>query len=44
MPLNRAQGYPDLGSTSVSKYTPQLYALELLEKFYLTTVFGEIAI
>jgi hypothetical protein len=31
----RAAGYPDLSSAGASVYTPQIYALELLEKFYL---------
>ena len=43
MSVPRAQGYPDLSSSGISQYTPQIYALELLEKFYLTTVFGDIA-
>jgi hypothetical protein len=38
-----APGYPDLSSSSTNKYTPQIYALEVLEKFYMSTVFGEIA-
>lgn len=41
--VGRAAGYPDLGSAGLSQYTPQIYALELLEKFYLSTVFNEIA-
>jgi hypothetical protein len=43
MSINRVAGYPDLGSTSASKYTPALYAKKLLIKFYAKTVFGEIA-
>lgn len=43
MAINRVPGAPDFGSASSNKYTPQLYAMELLEKFYKTTVFGEIA-
>jgi hypothetical protein len=43
MSVPRVQGYPDLSSSGLSQYTPQIYALELLEKFYLTTVFGDIA-
>jgi len=36
-------GYPAGGSGGISKYTPILYAKSLLIKFYLKTVFGEIA-
>jgi len=43
MAINRVPGAVDFGSSSSNKYTPQLYAMELLEKFYKTTVFGEIA-
>lgn len=43
MSVARAQGYPDLSSTGASVYTPQIYALELLEKFYISTVFGAVA-
>lgn len=43
MSVPRVAGYPDLSSSGISQYTPQIYALELLEKFYLTTVFGDIA-
>jgi hypothetical protein len=38
-----AQGYPVGGSSAASKYTPVIYAKKLLVKFYLKTVFGEIA-
>jgi hypothetical protein len=41
--VGRAVGYPDLGSQGISQYTPQIYALELLEKFYLNTVFATIS-
>jgi len=41
--VGQAAGYPNLGSSGLSQYTPQIYALELLEKFYLSTVFAEIA-
>ena len=41
--VGQAVGYPNLGSSGVSQYTPQIYALELLEKFYLSTVFRDIA-
>ena len=36
-------GYPVGGSSAASKYTPVIYAKKLLVKFYLKTVFGEIA-
>lgn len=36
--IKRAQGMNDFSSAAVNAYTPQLYALELLEKHYLTTV------
>ena len=39
-----AAGYPVGGSSAASKYTPVIYAKKLLVKFYLKTVFGEIAI
>lgn len=39
----RAQGYPDLSSAGASVYTPQIYALELLEKFYLQTCLSGIS-
>jgi len=41
--INSAAGYPVGGSGALSKYTPLLYAKKLLIKFYLKTVFGEIA-
>lgn len=37
MSVNRTAGYPDLSSSGASQYTPQIYALELLEKFYIST-------
>ena len=43
MAINRAAGYPDLGSTGINKYTALLYAKKLLIKFYAKTVYGEIA-
>lgn len=43
MSVPRAAGYPDLSSGSTNKYTPQIYALQILEKFYMATCFGEIA-
>ena len=36
-------GYPAGGSNAASRYTPVIYAKKLLVKFYLKTVFGEIA-
>jgi hypothetical protein len=41
--VGRAPGYPDLSSAGQGKYTPQIYSQKTLIKFYLTTVFGEIA-
>jgi hypothetical protein len=43
MSVNRAAGYPDFSSSSTNMYTPQIYAMEILEKFYAATVFGQIA-
>lgn len=43
MSVNRTQGYPDLSSSGLSQYTPQIYAMELLEKFYLSTIFSSIS-
>lgn len=39
----RASGIPDYGPVSVSRFDPELYSGKLVEKFYKTTVFGEIA-
>ena len=39
----RASGIPEYGPTSTSKFIPELYSGKLVEKFYKTTVFGEIA-
>lgn len=39
----RATGIPDYGPGSVSNFDPLLYSGKLVEKFYKTTVFGEIA-
>jgi hypothetical protein len=41
--VGRAPGYPDYSSAGQGKYTPQIYSQKTLIKFYLTTVFGEIA-
>jgi hypothetical protein len=43
MAINRVPGATDFGSSSSNKYTPVLYAMELLEKFYKSTVFSDIA-
>ena len=39
----RATGIPDYGPGSTSNFDPTLYSGKLVEKFYKTTVFGEIA-
>ncbi len=39
----RVTGYPDYGPGSSSNFDPLLYSGKLVEKFYKTTVFGEIA-
>lgn len=39
----RAVGYTDHSSTSASKFIPQVWSGKLVEKFYASTVFGEIA-
>lgn len=39
----RTSGYPDYGPGSASNFDPLLYSGKLVEKFYKTTVFGEIA-
>jgi len=41
--VGRAPGQPDYSSAGAGRYTPQIYAQKTLIKFYLTTVFGEIA-
>lgn len=38
MAIQRAAGMTDFSSAAANRYTPQLYAMELLEKHYLTTV------
>jgi hypothetical protein len=43
LPLPVAGGYPQYSSDHASRYTPKLYAKQLLVKFYDKTVFGEIA-
>ena len=39
----RATGIPDYGPGSTVNFDPELYSGKLVEKFYKTTVFGEIA-
>jgi hypothetical protein len=39
----RTSGYPDYGPGSTVNFDPLLYSGKLVEKFYKTTVFGEIA-
>lgn len=44
LPLPVAGSYPEYSSDHTSKYTPKVYAQNLLYKFYNKTVFGEISI
>ncbi len=39
----RASGIPDYGPAGTVNFDPELYSGKLVEKFYKTTVFGEIA-
>jgi opacity protein-like surface antigen len=39
----RASGIPDYGPSGTVNFDPELYSGKLVEKFYKTTVFGEIA-
>lgn len=39
----RQSGLPDLGRNSTMNFVPEVYSGKLVEKFYKTTVFGEIA-
>jgi hypothetical protein len=39
----RASGIPDYGPAGTINYDPEIYSGKLVEKFYKTTVFGEIA-
>jgi len=41
--LGVAGNYPQYGTDGTGKYTPQIYANKTLIKFYLNTVFGDIA-
>ena len=43
MSFPRASGVPDYGPTGTINYDPVVYSGKLVEKFYKTTVFGEIA-
>lgn len=43
MPFPRASGLPDYGPAGLINYDPEVYSGKLVEKFYKTTVFGEIA-
>jgi hypothetical protein len=38
-----ASGLPDYGPAGLTNYNPEIYSGKLVEKFYKTTVFGEIA-
>ncbi|MEY2653603.1 MAG: hypothetical protein RLZZ524_631 [Pseudomonadota bacterium] len=43
MGVARASGIPDYGPAGTINYDPEVYSGKLVEKFYKTTVFGEIA-
>jgi len=43
MGVPRATGVPDYGPAGTVNYSPEIYSGKLVEKFYKTTVFGEIA-
>lgn len=43
MGVLRASGLPDYGPGGTVNYDPEIYSGKLVEKFYKTTVFGEIA-
>jgi hypothetical protein len=43
MGVARASGIPDYGPSGTINYDPEVYSGKLVEKFYNTTVFGEIA-
>ena len=43
MGVARASGLPDYGPAGTVNFVPELYSGKLVEKFYKTTVFGEIA-
>lgn len=41
--VTRAAGVPDIGPSSASGFIPEIWSGKLVEKFYTSTVFGEIA-
>jgi hypothetical protein len=43
MGVPRASGLPDYGPAGLINYSPEVYSGKLVEKFYKTTVFGDIA-
>lgn len=43
MPLPRASGIPDYGPAGSIRFIPEVWSGKLIEKFYKTTVFGDIA-
>jgi hypothetical protein len=43
MGVNRATALPDYGVSGTINYDPEIYSGKLVEKFYKSTVFGEIA-
>lgn len=43
MGVARASGIPDYGPTGTINFNPEVYSGKLVEKFYRSTVFGEIA-
>lgn len=43
MGVARTSGYPDYGPAGTINYDPEIFSGKLVEKFYKTTVFGEIA-
>jgi hypothetical protein len=43
MPIPHASGLPDYGPAGTIDYIPEVYSGKLVEKFYKSTVFGEIA-
>lgn len=43
MPVPRASGIPEYGPGGTINYSPEIFSGKLVEKFYKTTVFGDIA-
>lgn len=43
MLIGQAAGYPNLSSEGIGRNTPEIYSQKALIKFYMSTVFGEIA-